>query len=68
MDGFTHLGLKVFFGAEHRAPGGGAASAVGKGADDPLAQAVAVAQRLAVTKDRSRRAAAAQGLLRLAET
>ena len=67
MDCFAHLGLKVFFGAEHRAPGGVATGAVGKGADDPLPQPVAIAQRLAVTKDSRRRAAAAQGLLRLVE-
>ena len=40
---FRHLGLEVFLGAEHRAPGGGAAAAVGEGADHRAAQSVVVA-------------------------
>ena len=59
--------MEVFLGAQHRAPGGGAAAAVGEGAEDSLAQAIAVAERLAVAKHRRRRAAAAQGLTWLAE-
>ena len=41
--GLRHLGLEVFLGAEHRAPGGGATATVGEGSDHGAAQTVVVA-------------------------
>ena len=62
MDRFRHLGLEVLLGAEHRAPGGGATTAVGECADDLRPQAIVVALTFSGGEHRLGRSAAAQTL------
>ena len=62
VDRLWYLALEVLFSAEHRAPGGGATGAVGKGADDAITQAIVVALALAQAEHRAGWAAAAKAL------
>ena len=67
IHGLRHLALEVFLGAQHRAPGGGAAGTVGEAADDAIPEAIVVALALALLEHRHRRAAAAEPLAGVVE-
>jgi len=57
-----HLRLDVFFGAQHRAPGGGATTAVGEAANDAITEAIVVTEALLGPEHRRGRAGADQPL------
>ena len=71
VHGLHHMGLKVFLGGEHRAPGRLPAGAVGEGADHPITEPIVVALAISAAEHRSGRAGAAQllaWLLQAAQT
>ena len=68
IDRFRHLGLEILLSAEHSPPGRGAATAVGKRAHDPVAQAVVIALPVAGPEHRRSRTRAEQLLVRLIQS